>query len=208
MKSMRHMLQKSFNWLLWLLLATVAIYFVFLEGWRDATSGRFHRKALETFANTHGITNVEIYLLMGEESEREDTTFPIRPKGSEHPVYGSVALSGEELEGFLDVWRYQEPGMWRQALCHHPAYGFRLYRGDRQVTETSICWECSNYYVTVYPGISTWYGFASDAESGQELLKFCDARLPYKRPAEASAPPESDQAADEQAPQEPESKSE
>lgn len=120
---------------------------------------------------------------MGEETAQEDTTFPIRPYGKTHPIYGSVDLTGDELEQFLNVWRYQEPNYWRQAMCHFPAFGFRLYEGDSLVAETSICWKCSNYYVTAYPGMSGWYGFVADSENAKALLDFCDARLPYKRPS-------------------------
>lgn len=205
---MRNWLHRGFKFLPWLLLALVAIYFAFFDGWRDATSGRFHRKAFELFSNTHKVTKAEVYLLMGEESAQEETTFPIRPDGSTHPVYGSTELSGKELDEFLKVWRYQEPSIWRQALCHHPAYGFRLYEGGSLVAETSICWECSNYYVTAYPGMSGWYGFIADSENAKALLDFCDARLPYKRPSNAQEATRAEQDADDQLPSRAHSKAE
>ena len=205
---MRKWLNRGFKFLPWFLLALVAIYFALFGGWRDATSGRFHRKAFELFSNTHEVTKAEIYLLMGDESNLEDRTFPIRPYGSTHPIYGSKEVSGEELEQFLDVWRYQEPSIWRQALCHHPAYGFRLYEGHSLVVETSICWECSNYYVTAYPGMSGWYGFVADSENAKALLDFCDARLPYKRRPKAPDTTGAEQDADDQLPARAESEAE
>lgn len=178
---MRTWLRRGFKTLPWFLLALIAFYLIFLEGMWDATSGRFHRKAIELFSYTNDITKAEVYLLAGEEAEQKGITFPIRPYASEHPVYGTVALSGGDLDEFLDLWGLQEPSFNRQALCHYPVYGFRLYRGSRLVGETSICWECSNFYVTVYPGISGWYGFVADSENAEALLEFCDTLLPYKR---------------------------
>ncbi|MBB5354006.1 hypothetical protein HNR46_004278 [Haloferula luteola] len=165
----------------WLIVAVAAIYFGLLGGWRDATLGRFHRKAFELFGKTEGISKVEVFLLMGEDADEREETFPIRPYGSDDPIYGRVELTGDELEHFLELWSYQVPSYWNQALCHEPAYGFRLYRGGRLVGETSICWECSNFYVTAYPGMSGWYGFIAESKSAKDLLAFCDARLPYKR---------------------------
>lgn len=178
---MTRWLQRGFRCLPWLLLGIVALYFVVFSGWKDATIGRYHRKAFDLFSDTEGLTSVTIYLLLGEEAKKEKNVFPIRPYGDKDPTYGSVELSGDELEKFLDLWRYQEPAIWRQALCHHPVYGFRLYRGNTLAGETSICWKCSNYYVTPYPGMSAWYGFMADSKNALALLDFCDARLPYKR---------------------------
>lgn len=188
MKRIRKCLVRGLAILPWLLLAVIACYFVLLAGWRDATSGRFHRKALELFSDIHEVTSVEIFLLTGEESQRSVATFPIRPYGRDHPVYGSKTLSGDELDEFLGLWRIQEPSYWRQALCHYPVYGFRLYRGGSLIGETSICWECRNFYVTAYPGWSEWYGFIAHSKGALALLEFCDQQLPYKRPDEAADP--------------------
>lgn len=158
----------------------MGIYLTVLGGWKDATQGRFHRKAFDLFQDTGGVTSAKLYLLMGEGAGTGET-FPNRPYGNRHPVHGSIELSGAELEEFLGLWELQEPDLRQQALCHQAAYGFRLYRGGRLVGETSVCWKCSNYYVTVYPGVAGWYGFAADSGAGQALLAFCDARLPYPR---------------------------
>ncbi|GEM_PF-1122367 len=195
---MRKWIPKGVKWLPWLIVAVCAIYFGLLGGWRDATVGRFHRKAIELFSDTEGITKVEVFLLMGEDADEREETFPLRPYGSTTPVYGTVTLSGGDLADFLELWSYQAPSYWNQAMCHGAVYGYRLYRGRRLVGETSICWECSNFYVTAYPGMSGWYGFMSDSKSAKDLLAFCDARLPYKRPEPR---PEKDKAEQGVAPQ-------
>jgi hypothetical protein len=205
---MRKWIQRGLKWLPWLIVVVCAVYFGLLDGWRDATAGRFHRKAIELFSHTDGITKVEVYLLMGEDANERKETFPLRPYGSTTPVYGSVTLSGSELDEFLELWGYQAPNYWSQAMCHGAVYGYRLYRGGRLVGETSICWECSNFYVTAYPGMSGWYGFTADSNSAKDLLAFCDARLPYKRYEKKSAKEEAEQAGSGQPATRPELKSE
>ena len=155
------------------------VYLVFFDGFKDITDGRTHREAFDLFADTEGIYEARIYLIMGE--GKSDGSFPIRPYGREEPTYGSVTLTGNELKNFLDVWEYQEAAWGRQAMCHGPVYGFRLYRRGKLTRETSICWSCSNFYVTPYPGMSTWYGFNSDSKQAKGLLAFCDKLLPYKK---------------------------
>ncbi len=155
------------------------VYLALFDGFKDVTAGRTHREAYDLFADTEGIYEVRVYLIMGE--GKSDGSFPIRPYGSEEPTYGSVALTGKELKDFLDVWEYQEVSWGRQSMCHGPVYGFRLFRRGKLIRETSICWSCSNFYVTPYPGISTWYGFNADSKQAKELLAFCDKLLPYKR---------------------------
>ena len=138
-----------------------------------------HREAFDLFADTEGVYEVKIYLVMGE--GKSDGTFPIRPYNRDEPTYGSVSLTGDELKSFLDVWQYQEVSWGSQAMCHDPAYGFRIYRRGKLTRETSICWSCNNFYVTPYPGMATWYGFNANTKSAKELLTFCDKLLPYKR---------------------------
>jgi hypothetical protein len=155
------------------------VYLVFFDGFKDVTDGRVHREAFDLFADTEGIYEARIYLIMGE--GKSDGTFPIRPYDREEPTYGSVTLTGEKLKDFLHVWEYQEVSWGRQAMCHDPAYGFRLFRRGKLTRETSICWSCNNFYVTPYPGMSTWYGFNADSKQAKELLAFCNKLLPYRK---------------------------
>lgn len=167
----------------WLGFAGLLYYLVLAEGWKDMTFGRFHRKAQTMFSDVQDVTEARIYLLMGTEEQRQKaaTTFPIRPYDRNARVCGEVTLTGDRLESFLEFWRWQLPGYERSALCHEPAYGFRLYRGSSLIAETSICWGCSNYYVEVWPFGAGWYGFDAEAKQAKELLSFCDQLLPYER---------------------------
>jgi hypothetical protein len=177
----------AFRLLPWLLLLVIALYFTSGERWKDATIGRFHRKAHEMFSDVEGITEARIFLLMGTKEQQTEESFPIRPYRSTVPVFGSVTLTGEKLDAFLRLWSYQSACRMRQALCHDPAYGFRLYRGSRLMAETSLCWHCQNYYVETWPVGSSWYGFEADDKYAIELLNHCDALLPYARSRDTAA---------------------
>ncbi|MCW5558984.1 MAG: hypothetical protein KIT22_14280 [Verrucomicrobiae bacterium] len=174
-------MQKGLCVLSWMALCIAALYLIFGQGWKDITLGRLHRKAHEIFSDVDGITEARIYLLMGTKGRETMETFPIRPYGRNHSIFGNVTLTGDRLSVFLNLWRSQSPAQLRRALCHDPVYGFRLYRGGRLVSETSICWHCNNYYVTAWPLRSSWYGFEADSETAQALLSFCDDLLPYAR---------------------------
>ena len=54
-------------------------------------------------------------------------------------------------------------------MCHDPAYGFRFYRGSSLKFETSVCFHCSNFYVTAL-GQSGWWGFDTKVQSATNLL--------------------------------------
>lgn len=178
---MKSFWKKLWKVLKWGALVLAVCYMTFGGGLKDMTLGRYHRKAHAVFSDVHGVTEARIYLLMGTEEQRTAKTFPGRPYGDNEPIYGEVALTGEQLKEFLDHWRWQTPIYGAQALCHHPAYGFRLYKGRSLAAETGVCWDCFNYDVNIWPFVSAWYGFDSESEQAKELLNFCDQLLPYKR---------------------------
>jgi hypothetical protein len=156
-----------------------AFYLVYRNGFRDWMTGRHARLAEEFFSDVTDVDEARIYLIQGE--GKSDGTFPIRPYKRDDPTYGTIVLKGEELQGFLGLWASQKGNPRGGAMCHDPAYGFRLYRRGTLVRETSMCWHCWNFYIPVYPGETAWAGFDSESAAGKKLLEFCDTRLPYKR---------------------------
>jgi len=187
---MKSKLRVVWKVLKWTGICLFLYYLTLGEGWKDLTMGRFHRKAQTLFSDTSGVTEARIYLLMGRQDQETKDTFPIRPYGRHDPICGEVRLTGNELREFLDHWRWQSPAYLRRALCHEPAYGFRLYKGPFLSVETSICWHCSNYYVDMWPVGAGWYGFDSESKSAQELLSFCDKLIPYAKPSAKAMSPE------------------
>jgi len=141
-----------------------------------------HRKAHDLFSEVEGITKVEIYLLYGEQKAKTSITFPAYEDEQATATYGSVTLTGDDLDKFLEIWMAQTPCLLMSGFCHDPVYGIRLYRSSRVVAETDMCWECSNFTVKVWPWQGNMYGFDAQGKYGQKLLAFCDSRLPYHRP--------------------------
>lgn len=141
-----------------------------------------HRKAHELFSEVEGITKVEIFLLEGEEKDKTGITFPVYENQQDSPTYGHVTLTGDDLSKFLELWQVQTPCLYMRAMCYDPVYVFRLYRGSRVVAQTNMCWKCSDFSVKVWPWQRELYGFDARGKYGQELLAFCDTRLPYRRP--------------------------
>ena len=181
---MRAIMLKAFRILPWLLVALAAVYLFLANGMTDFLLGRHHRLAQEFFQNTGTITRVQIFSLTAAPGTPVIGTFPLLPYGKDKTtsMFASFGLEGAELEKFLECWEFQTVSIAGGAMCHGPPYGFRLYAGDRLVTETSICWHCSNFVMNHWWYGPTFCGFDPDTDKGKKLLAFCDARLPYYRP--------------------------
>ena len=181
---MRSRIASIVRWSAAVFLLGAALYLVFAEGWKDLTLGRFHRKAETMFSESNGVTEARIYLLEGSPGQMPSGKFSVMPINGTQDSYGTVSLSGSHLEAFLDLWRHQQPSFYSQAMCFEPVYGFTLYKGAEVVTETKLCWECSGFFVPVWPFMGGEYGFDSRSKTAKELLAFCDSRLPYPKPPE------------------------
>jgi hypothetical protein len=179
---MKRILKLSLSALPWLILVAIASYLYFFDGWRDLTTGRLHRTAYKMFEDTGTVDEVRIYLLQGEEGTESGQTFPIRPYGRNTEVYGVVTLDEEKIKEFIELWRWMilDLSYENQALCHSPPYGFQLVADGEIVVETSICWACSNFYVSLL-GTSAWYGFIPEGSNASSLLNFCNSIMPYPK---------------------------
>ena len=115
--------------------------------------------------------------------EPSDKTFPVRPYGVHAGILAHKTISGDACNDFREAWRSLAFDRLGGAMCHYPAYGIRLYRGDDLLFETTICWECQNFYVPRYDSGKQrytygWYGFASDYNA-KMLLKLFRSHLPH-----------------------------
>ena len=132
--------------------------------------------------HTHGVhavtsslpscDRVEVFHLDGMSSGGAATDFPVRPygTGAYSRILDHKTLTGADAESLAALWRSQTFGWKYQALCHEPAYGFRFYRGSSLQFETSVAFNCNNFYVTVL-GRSDWWGFDGKSPRAAELLK-------------------------------------
>lgn len=192
---MRAKFLKALRILPWLPVVLAAAYLFLADGMADISLGRHHRIAREFFQNTGGITKVQIFSLKAAPGTPILGTFPLLPYGKDKStaVFATLDLEGAELDKFIECWEYQAVSIDGGAMCHDPPYGFRLYAGDKLVTETSICWHCSNFVMNHWWHGPTLCGFNPNTEQGKKLLAFCDQRLPYYRPppkpAKVATPP-------------------
>ncbi|RYD40172.1 MAG: hypothetical protein EOP85_14710 [Verrucomicrobiaceae bacterium] len=158
--------------------AVSAFHLYYRDGYRDLTIGRTLRQEEELFSRMEGIHKVRISLLAGE--GEPDGKFPIAMWGKPD-TYGSVDLTGADLDRFLELWRPQETELASSFGCHEPGYGFRLYRPGKAPVNCTVCWKCYNVYMKSYPGKGGTMAFNAETEDAKRLLEFCDKLLPYKR---------------------------
>jgi len=169
--------------------ALIALGGIFFWQWDNI------RQAYVVYSVRHATTalplcdRVEVFYLdgmawSGDEAKglKPGEGFPIRAYGSdEAKILGQVTLTGAEAEAFAALWRAQrfDPGL--QALCHSPAYGLRFYSGNEMFFETSLCFHCSNFYVTNLLG-SGWWGFDTRTAEAGELLRRLQEIFPASKP--------------------------
>lgn len=137
--------------------------------WRSIASAYYSYCLQRSTTGLPRCDRVEVYYLDGETEADSATGFPVRPYGSFSRILEQKTLRGQEAEEFAELWRSQLFGHEYQSLCHYPAFGFRFYRGSTLKFETSVCFNCDNFYVTSL-GRSYWHGFASGTQKGDELL--------------------------------------
>lgn len=136
---------------------------------------------------------VELYALTmpapfdDEEPKRKATsqTFPVRPYGLHADVQGHATLKGDACQKVRSAWQSLTFDRTGGSFCHYPVYGFRLYRGDDLLMETTVCWQCQNFYVPRYDSEKRgythgWYGFAND-DHAKSLLKLFQGYLAHPK---------------------------
>lgn len=121
---------------------------------------------------------IELLLLdftMAEVEDIEVETFPIPPFQGNARVITQKTVQPADLESFkaaiatLLTSKSEVPG----AFCHYPIHGLKVYQAGTPIFQTSLCWECGNYYVE-YPD-----GSAIETMAQRDPLKeLIDTALP------------------------------
>ena len=102
--------------------------------------------------------------------------------GGEDKILGHVTLHGEEAEAFASLWRAQKFDWGLQKLCHSPVCGLQFYSGRKLTFQTTVCFHCSNFYVTV-PLVGTgWWGFDADSPQSRDLVRRLWVFFPDAKP--------------------------
>lgn len=116
---------------------------------------------------------VELFLLDFEptsdlEKIPEPDRFYVTPYKSAAKILNRVKakpdvadLAKQHFQRLLRTREDREGG----ALCHMPVHGVRFFKDNNLLFQTSLCWMCSNYFVT-YPDdyeTATWVGMHDEA---------------------------------------------
>ena len=97
------------------------------------------------------VDRIDLFHITGafEQDKKKGEVFEIAGNDVSFAVASKKTLRGKNCEKIIEAWRClripQGPG---GAFCHTPPYGIRLYRGDKVLLETTICWECHNFYMS------------------------------------------------------------
>lgn len=128
-------------------------------------------------------TEIEIYLLdpnletpgegkreYGWEGRLPADLFPIIPYKKTAKILSRKKLGADEVKSLLPSLR-ATVGVKENtggAMCHYPAHGIRVYDGQNVVFQTSVCHQCSNFYMT-YPFGGSYWTSLSSAEFSEVL---------------------------------------
>ena len=122
---------------------------------------------IEVFLLDHSIGRVPSHAL-----QECDAAFPIRPYGRSTKILKTAAVSAQDIPkwsaAIAKILQSEEDNS--QARCHHPIHGIRIYAGDSVLFETSLCWQCNNYYFP-YTDHFSWQSLTTDANTLETLLK-------------------------------------
>ena len=137
--------------------------------WRPILSAYFDHCVRAGTAALPDCDCVEVCHLNGDNGGDATAGFPVRPYRAYSRILDRKTLTGADAEALAALWRSQTFGEDYQALCHDPAYGFRFYRGSSLKFETSVCFHCSNFFVTALGGAG-WWGFDTKTSRATNLL--------------------------------------
>lgn len=93
---------------------------------------------------------IDLFHITGavERDKKIGDVFEIAGKDVSFVVASKRILRGKNCEKIMDAWRrLRIPDGTGGAFCHTPPYGIRFYRGNDILLETTICWECHNFYM-------------------------------------------------------------
>ncbi len=108
----------------------------------------------------------------------DEKYFPILPYDSHAEILDRKRIHEEKVVKGRDATvklLQEKEDLGGGAFCHFPIHGIRLYRGEDLIFQTSLCWECANYYIE-YPDdfeTASWVGF-----DGKPLKEFLMKEMP------------------------------
>ncbi len=85
--------------------------------------------------------------------------FPIYPYDRFAPILAHDTVTGQEARDLAQMWRSRIFDPEGGALGHFHTYGLRFFSKGRMVLETTLCWQCANYYVLSDGQVYEWIAF-------------------------------------------------
>jgi len=139
--------------------------------WKSKDIGRAYIRHTISISTTDlaACDRVDVFHVNSKDVEKS-TGFPVRPYESEVQILGKKYFLKGDAEIIAALWRKQRFDYNYQALCHEPGYALRFYSGRSLLFETSVCFHCSNFYITNMFG-SMWWGFDTSTPESAELLR-------------------------------------
>lgn len=93
---------------------------------------------------------------------------------------GHKTLTENDAKKIANLWGQFPIGRKFQAMCFEPVYGLQFKRKGNVYFQTSVCWHCAAFTVSV-PFVGTeQYGFNSKSDGAQELLTMLEGYLPLR----------------------------
>lgn len=132
---------------------------------------------------------IELYALESVDPQlvnraiQDDSRFPILAEGISAKILAHRTILGKDCDEFRKRWRSLTFDGVGGALCHHPSYGFRIYRKQELLFATTIGWRSQNFAIPIRDsGEAThkWYGFSND-EHAASLRDFMISLLPHPK---------------------------
>lgn len=181
----------------------VAVACVYPTGAQETNGIRVSLSRMAALAYTESfpeVDRIELYTLdLDHQHEGKETEAPSQGRfkiGDKHGFGGAssieifadvvsrVTIEGKKCKEITDAWRsltFQPNG----AMCHTPPYGVQFYRDNKMLFETTVCWECNNFYLPeIDPETGEMklllYGFKNDSRA-RKLLSIFQKQLPIPK---------------------------
>ena len=170
-------------------LLLAAAWWLSRDFWREQARA-YARGTLEVAAENYGsllpeIDRIELSVI-GSGTASVTNGFPERAgKLAYYPILSQKTLTGDDAQEFRKRWRAMTFSWALSGLCHEPAYGLRFYNDKKLIFETTVCWKCSNFYLSTPLGY-TYCGFDRKNPQAHAVLELLQKHAPLPEQTKGS----------------------
>jgi len=151
----------------------------------DEAKDQLGKQLMENSVSSYNISlklcdRIVLYRLDGGPNDQTNptNTFPLKPYGNRNCYFSKEKpIRIEDYDRFRTTFALMTKDVYGgQSLCHNPAYGFRFYGADQLIFETSVCFECNNWYLPILH-LNDWVSLPG-GEDNVKLLSFLREYFP------------------------------